>query len=32
MLDMYLGDEPLKALPSPSNNQLINYADYDFNY
>jgi hypothetical protein len=32
MLDHYLGDEPFKALPSPSNNQLINYADYDLNY
>ena len=32
MLDIYLGEEPLKLLPSPSNNQLIDYADYDFNY
>lgn len=32
MLDLDLGDNLLKTLPSPSNNQLINYADYDLNY
>lgn len=32
MMDLEFGDDLLKILPSPSNNQLINYADYDLNY
>ena len=26
------GSDVLKGLPSPSNNQLINYSDYDMHY
>lgn len=32
MTDLEFGEDFIKALPSPSNNQLINYADYDVNY
>lgn len=32
MMDLEFRDDLLKTLPSPSNNQLINYADYDLNY
>jgi hypothetical protein len=32
MTDLEFGEDLIKALPSPNNNQLINYADYDLNY
>ena len=31
-MDMDLGDDLMKKLPTPNQFQLINYSDYDFTY